>query len=120
MATIAIRLDPARLANPDTDIRYSLPDILAERSGGSIEDDGYDYVGPQSYLVVYLKSSRLEQDLSVILDVIESVPIAGCILKSGAAIAIEEVGGGWRVVYPPDFEGPFLPMHLGASESSSR
>ena len=29
------------LENPDADIRYRLPDLLAERSGGIIADDGY-------------------------------------------------------------------------------
>ena len=45
MPTIALRLDPRELINPDLDIRYALPDLLVERSGGVLSDDGYDYVG---------------------------------------------------------------------------
>jgi hypothetical protein len=57
--TLAIRLDPQLLDNPDADIRYRLPDILAEPSGGVISDDGYDYVGTQPLMVVFLKVSQL-------------------------------------------------------------
>jgi hypothetical protein len=48
MTKLVVRLDPRRLDNPDADIRYLIPDMLAERSAGVISDDGYDYVGEQS------------------------------------------------------------------------
>ncbi len=58
MARIVIRLDSQKLDNPDADIRYLLPRLLAERSGGAISDDGYDYVGPDSQLILFLKTSN--------------------------------------------------------------
>jgi hypothetical protein len=51
MHTIAIKLHAEHLANPDLDIRYVLPNLLKERSGGIISDDGYDYVGDDNDLV---------------------------------------------------------------------
>ena len=108
VATIAIRLDPQRLDNPDADIRYRLPDLLAERSAGVISDDGYDYVGPQPLMVVFLKASRLKPALACVLDVVENVPVVGCLLRPGAVVAVERKAG-WEVVYPPGFTGPFLP-----------
>jgi hypothetical protein len=36
MPTIAVRLDPQLLDNPDADIRYRLPELLSERSAGVI------------------------------------------------------------------------------------
>lgn len=108
MVTLAIRLDPQLLDNPDADIRYRLPDLLAERSAGVICDDGYDYVGPQPMMVVFLKVSRLKPVLECIVDVIENVPVAGCLLRPGAVVAVERKAG-WEVVYPQGFAGPFLP-----------
>jgi len=40
--SIVIQLDPKLLVNPDADLRYLLPDLIVERSQGSIADDGYD------------------------------------------------------------------------------
>lgn len=57
MIDIAIRLNPQQLANPDLDIRYLLPDLLAQQSGGQIQDDGYDYVGSIPFLVVFLRAA---------------------------------------------------------------
>jgi hypothetical protein len=48
MAMVMLQLDPARLSNPDLDIRYALPDLLVERSSGRLTDDGYDYPGDGS------------------------------------------------------------------------
>ncbi len=107
MPKIAVRLDPQLLANPNLDIRYRLPDLLAERSAGVIRDDGYDYAG-ERLLVVFLKVSRLKLALACVLDVVENVPVAGSLLGPGAVVAVERKAG-WEVVYPPGFTGPFLP-----------
>ena len=108
MAALAIRLDPQLLDNPDADIRYRLPDLLTERSSGVIRDDGYDYVGPQPLMIVFLQASQLEPALACVVDVVENVPVVGCLLRSGAVVAVEREAG-WEVVYPPGFAGPFLP-----------
>ena len=44
MQTIIIVLDPGRLANPDADLRYRIPEWIEEVSNGAICDNGYDYV----------------------------------------------------------------------------
>jgi len=77
MKTITIRVDSSTLDNPDSDIRYHLPDLLAQRSGGVISDDGYDYVGDKPFLVIFVKSSSLDPKLACILDVIENVRVMG-------------------------------------------
>jgi len=109
MPTIAIRLDPQMLDNPDADIRYELPDVLAERSGGVISDDGYDYVGEQSpFLVLFLNASELEPALACVRDVLANVRVLDNDLRRGAVVAVQR-DGRYQVVYPPNFEGPFLP-----------
>ena len=44
MQTIIILLDPAKLVNPDLDLRYIIPDCIEETTGGRIQDNGYDYI----------------------------------------------------------------------------
>ena len=108
MASVIVRLDPRLLDNPDADIRYLLPDLLAERSAGVISDDRYEYVGEGPLLVVYLKVSDLELALACILDVIENVRVLENDLRPAAVVAIERESGP-DVVYPPHFTSPFLP-----------
>ena len=60
MASLVIRLDPQCLDNPDADIRYRLLDLVAERSRGVINNDGYDYVGEGPLLILFLKVTEIE------------------------------------------------------------
>jgi hypothetical protein len=106
MNTIIIRMDPQLLNNPDADMRYRLPDLLAERSGGIISDDGYDYVGVQPLLVLFLKTSELEQALKSVLDVIENVRVLDNDLRPATVVAVE-YDDRHQVVYPPGFAGQF-------------
>jgi hypothetical protein len=108
MTKLAIRLDPRRLDNPDTDIRYLLPDLLAERSAGVLSDDGYDYVGPEPFLVLFLKASEIEPALNCAIEVIEQVRLLNNDLRPATVVAVER-DGRQEVVYPPNFVGPFLP-----------
>jgi hypothetical protein len=112
--TLVVRLDPRLLENPDADIRYRLPDLLAERSGGVISDDGYDYVGEPPLLVVFLKASKLKPALACILDVIENTRVLDNDLRPAAVVAVEREGG-HEVVYPPGFAGPFLAGNSGTA-----
>jgi hypothetical protein len=103
-----VRLDPRRLENPDLDIRYVLPDLLAERSGGAASDDGYDYVGPGPLLLLFLQAADVEPALACVLDVIENVHVLGNDLRPAAVVAVHREGRD-EVVYPPGFEGTFRP-----------
>lgn len=109
MPTIAIRLNPQGFANPDADIRYRLPDLLNERSEGTITDDGYDYVGPQPLLVLFLRAAKLPAALACVLDVIENVDVLGNDLRPGTVVAVRRKSG-YEVVYPQGFTGRFLPQ----------
>ena len=101
MATLAVRLDPQRLDNPDADIRYRLPDLLADRSGGVLRDDGYDYVGEGPLLLLFLQASELESAIACVHDVIENARVLDNDLRPAAAVAIKR-SSGWEVVYPVD------------------
>jgi hypothetical protein len=107
MDTIAIKLDSARLTNPDADMRYTLPDLLAERSGGVIKGDGYDYVGPSNAMVVFLKVSDLERATSCIADVIANVRVLENDLRAAATVAVQR-GEKFDVIYPADSREEFV------------
>jgi len=104
---IVLRLDPRLLANPDADIRYQLPDLLAERSAGAIVDNGYDYVGEPPLLVLFLNVIEVEPAMACILDVVENVRLLDNDLRKAVAVAVERAEG-HEVVYPRGFTGSFL------------
>jgi hypothetical protein len=109
MDTIVLRLDPARLTNPDLDLRYVLPKLLAERSNGLVTDDGYDYTGGEPpFLVLFLKAVELEPALACIQDVIENLQVLDNSLCRAVTVAIRR-GECDEVVYPPGFVDQFLP-----------
>jgi len=106
MPTIAISLDPQKLPNPDTDIRYALPDLLVARSSGAIADEGYDYVGEDAHLVLFLSAADTTKALAVVREVIAGEDVLGNKLSEAAVVALKE-SSGYRVVYPLDFKGVF-------------
>lgn len=112
MPTIAIQLDPALLDNPDLDIRYELPDLLAERSNGLIRDMGYDYVHDSQLLALFLETTDVEAALVQILEVINNVRLLENDLRSGTVVGVLR-DNRYDVVYPPSFAGEF---HVPAAE----
>jgi hypothetical protein len=107
VATVILRLDPAKLSNPDLDIRYMLPDLIVERSGGKLADNGYDYArdGATPCLLLFLSADDADATLPVVLEVLKSERVLNNDL-SEVAVAIED-GHGFRVVHPPGFSGDF-------------
>ena len=104
MDCIAIKLDPELLTNPDADMRYALPDLLVKRSGGVIQDDGYDYVGQSNAMVVFLKVSDLDRAKACITDVITNVKVLENDLRTVATVAVQK-GEKFEVVYPDESRG---------------
>ena len=71
MTTLAIRLDPARLDNPDADLRYLLADLITSESHGAAIDDGYGYDSGQR-LILYMLATDTDIALAAVRSVIES------------------------------------------------
>jgi hypothetical protein len=107
METIAIKLDSARLTNPDADMRYVLPDLLTQRSGGVIADDGYDYIGPSNTMVVFLKVSDLEKGTACINEVISNVRVLENDLRNAVMVAVQR-GDKFDVIYPVGSRDEFV------------
>lgn len=107
MDTIAIKLDPELLTNPNADMRYALPDLLTERSGGVIKDDGYDYVDPTNELILFLKVEDVGRATACIADVIANVRVLENDLRPAATVAIQR-GDKFEVIYPADSSEEFV------------
>jgi hypothetical protein len=90
MYSIVIKLDPHRLANPNLDLRYVLPDFLEKRSGGLVHDDGYDYGEKTAAMFVYLTTEHLTEALPIIIDVVENGEVMGNRLKDAVIVAVGE------------------------------
>ena len=107
VASIIIQLDPAKLSNPDLDITCVLPDLIVERSGGRLADDGFDYAGegPTQCLLLFLSTEDVDAALPAVVDVLKSEQVLGNDLSS-VPVAVE-YGHDFRVVHPPGFTGVF-------------
>ena len=85
MQTIIILLDSTKMTNPDLDIRYTLPDRIAEYTDNQIKDNGYDYISGTALglwletdnsvnnaekIIKLIKTEKFsENDLSEIVDI---------------------------------------------------
>lgn len=108
MHHLVLRLDPGLLKNPDLDIRYALPELLAEQSEQAIVDDGYDYACDGAFLLLFFKARELEPAIDCILKVIRKERVLGNDLRRAVVVAVRK-GVKDEVVYPNNFRGPFLP-----------
>jgi hypothetical protein len=53
-----VRLNPGQLSNPDADLRYAIPDLMAEKYG-TISDGGFDYgEGDAPLMFIFLWKRR--------------------------------------------------------------
>jgi hypothetical protein len=91
MQTIMLRLNPEKLANPDLDIRYVLPDLLVEKSNSLIIDNGYDYedFGNRAMLL-YLQTNNLEKALVCINDLITNTKVLDNDLSDAVEIILDK------------------------------
>ena len=67
MSDIKIICDAEKMEEPDLDIRYDLPDYLASKISGLVEN-GYDYGEKDTILELYMASDELV-DLNRIIEV---------------------------------------------------
>lgn len=112
MPSILIRLEPDKLANPDLDLRYVIPDELKERSNGLICDDGYDYEKSSNAMYIYLKTADATAALPFIVALLEEELILENRLADAASVGLadghEETK--YRLVYPSGQNGTITPV----------
>jgi len=110
---IVIRLDPEKLEHADLDLRYEIPDQLAQRSAGLIENDGYDYESSSNAMQIYLQTPDLDTALPQVISFLETEHLHGNRLAHAAQVGISESDASaareFRVVYPPGSSGVIVP-----------
>lgn len=100
MPSILIRLDPRHLVNPDTDLRYIVPDRLAEVSNGLLADSGCDYEEITNAMLLYLSTTNLDAALPFVIEVLENEMIYGNRLADSAKVGASPLDQAER---PADF-----------------
>ena len=70
MQTIVIVLDSTKMANPDLDIRYILPERIEEYTNNSIKDNGYDYLS-DTELGLWLETDDSANNVEKIIQLIK-------------------------------------------------
>lgn len=103
MASIAIKLDPGKMTNPDADLRYLIPKRIQEAYGESITEDGYDYLDDGS-MVIYLATDDPDAGVVKVIELLQNEELLGNRILESAIIGLNK-GSGYTVVFPVDFEG---------------
>lgn len=90
------------MENPDLDIRYEIPDRVAEYTNGAVFDEGFDYIDGDA-LVIYLGMPSEEQ-IAKILNFLRDEEFCGNRILNCAKVGLDS-GSGFRTIYPADFDG---------------
>lgn len=94
MQTIIILLDPAKLENPDLDLRYYIPECIEELSEGRIISDGYDFINTEiernDILAIWLKTEDASKNWHMISELLKNEPMKGNDLSKSAQIYISQ------------------------------
>jgi len=78
MGSIVLKLNPQKLTNPDVDLRYFIPNKIAELTLGKIADNGYDYLDDEvSSMAIFLKSSSPKEDIISIFEILKNNSFKG-------------------------------------------
>lgn len=89
MQTIVIRLTPAKLKNPDLDLRYVVPDEIEKATKGAISDNGYDYL-PDKSMGIWLQTENAQQYYPFIVKLFKKKKFLKNDLAKAAEIYISE------------------------------
>ena len=89
MQTILITLDSSKMDNPDLDIRYILPDRIAEYTDGAATDNGYDYLD-NDVMAIWLETEDAAENVERVIKLIEAEEILENDLTKAATVYISE------------------------------
>lgn len=95
MQTILIVLNPGELANPDLDLRYRIPDRIAELTNDGIRDNGYDYIDteenkPGPLMGIWLETEDAGENWPAVLNILQMEKFEGNNLSKSAKIYISD------------------------------
>ena len=99
MQTIIIVLNPAKLENPDLDLRYCIPKRIEEVSNGTILENGYDYIDVEEeeeeqlgspLMAIWLETESAGENWPIIMKLFKNEKFIGNDLSMSAEIFISE------------------------------
>lgn len=91
MGSIIIKLDPQKLLNPDTDIRYIIPNRIEELTSMTIRDNGYDYLDDKvNSMLIFLKSDKPKVDVLKVYNIIKEETFKGNNIYKVAEVYLSE------------------------------
>lgn len=90
MPTVVIRIDPEELEDPDLDLRYEIPDLLEQRSGGCLSDRGYTHDWDTDALLLFLAATDVAQALPFVISLLEHDRLHGNDLAAAAMVGTSE------------------------------
>ena len=68
-----LRLVPGALDNPDLDLRYVVPDRIAELTHGRVTDNGYDYLDDaDNSMALFMVAERPAVEVPVVLEILRT------------------------------------------------
>jgi len=111
MPSVLIRLDPRRMENPDTDLRYVVPNRLAEVSSGILTDSGFDYEEGTDAMLIYLSTENLDAALPFVIELLENEMIYENRLADSATVGTSPLDEAER---PADFAVAYPNAEAGA------
>ncbi|MBL8818548.1 MAG: hypothetical protein JNL58_21145 [Planctomyces sp.] len=101
MAQIRFDLNPAKLTNPDLDIRYQLPDRLAAIPKSTMTDNGYDYSEDEPpVLMVFVNSEEPDTDLELAVRFLSTNTVLENKVLHAATIFTSDDAEEWKQRYP--------------------
>ena len=103
MASIAIKLNPENMSNPDADLRYLIPKRIQEVYNESIMEDGYDYLDDGS-MVIYLATDDPDAGVMKVIALLQNEQMLDNNILESAIIGLDK-GSGYTVVFPADLKG---------------
>ncbi len=101
MSSIAIKIDPEKMANPDADLRYVIPERIEEATQKSVTEDGFDYLDDNT-MVIFLTTEKPEEGVRAILELLGNEEVLDNKILETAIIGVD-LGEGYSVVYPVGF-----------------
>lgn len=106
MGHIAIKLDPSKLPNPDADIRYRIPDLVAHYTNSRVIDNGYDY-DDEDIMTVFLRCPSPADDVKIVLNILRQHQVCDNALLDTAVVGISDGPAIFQIVHPPNQDGTF-------------
>lgn len=93
------------MENPDADLRYAVPDRLAEVSSGILTDSGFDYEERTDAMLIYLSTKNLDSALPFVIELLENEVIYENRLADSATVGTSPLDEAERpadfaVIYP--------------------